>query len=239
MKKLAKTFFMTLVAFAATCAIAADLTTKIIAFASTGAVYRDGTPASSGEWFALCWSPNAEFGGMDADCVATVEGDKVLRVFKYANDGSHLLLVLDGEGETQATGNYFVFMLDTRDANGAVAAANASGKPARVNGSVVATKTNDETFDSYGVAVAADSSVGFVVADGEPARIVGIDPAAKTLTVANLNPVVKYNVVYGSTLTELKNASLSLGGQFAGRSETVTFSFSNFDNAKFFQLKAE
>lgn len=231
MKKLAKTLFMSLIAAAASSAIAADANSKLIKFSTAGDTYADGTAVLDGERYALCWSPNETFSGINvATWKGLADGDEVIRVVSCAKDGKCPLtiFVLDGD-EVKTTGNYFVALLDTR-VSATQLSATVDGKPATVNGAaeavatgtygVAKAETSAPTVDQFGVAVPASLEI---VTTGENAIV----------KVVNINPLVTYSIKYGKTLSlEGGTATFQVENAF-DKESSISF---NFDEANFFRL---
>ena len=225
---------------------AADANSTLITFSSSGDKYADGSPVLDGEWYALCWSANETFGGLDADCNPIAEGDEVLRAISIAKGGvgcPRVVFVLDST-EAKTTGNYFVYMLDTRTSATAVATdADNNGRPDKVNSTTVAmTASSSSGVGNGGISTKGETgktavaSASDVLID-EPAKIVSIDPNGNdvVITVANINPVLRYDIKYGKTIGAITTATTDRKGGFGGDG-TVTFSISK-ENANFFQLK--
>ena len=225
---------------------AADANSTLITFSSSGDTYADGSPVLEGEWYALCWSANETFGGVDAACKPLVEGDVVVRAHPIAKNGGcpYVVFVLSGD-EAKTTGYYFVCLLDTRaTATGPVAAATSDSLPARVNSRTVAMTTSALSGVEAGISSGAtDQTASASVADAlatvtEPAKIVKLDPSGDEvlITVANMHPLVAYNIKYGEKVSDITTSTLratAQKGNYAGGN--VIFSVTK-ENANFFQL---
>lgn len=237
MKKLAKTLFMSLIAAAASSAIAADMNSKLVKFAAENETYKDGAPVLAGEWLALCWSADGTFDGLKADCTPVDSADKVIRVIKWAEEGCcpPIVFVLDGD-DVKTEGFYNVVRLDTRVSATAVAAANDTGLPEFVNATMVEDYAADASAGSVGstVAVSAAGST-FNVEDTvvTPASLTILTTGQNAkVTAINLNPLVTYCIKSGKTLS-LENAPVTVDKSVFDRSAEVTFSF---EDANFFKL---
>ncbi len=250
MKKLAKTLFMTLVATVATGALA-DAADTLVKFSTKPTdLYADGTPVQKGEWYALCWSPNATFGGLNTDCTAAVEGDKVLLVAPLAAEGYCPPTIFELDSKTAPVdGNFFVLLLDTRDAQGKPAAADeTTALPAKVNGVRVALGATSPSGDAKsGLAVGnvgTTSDGTFDVAglgqdDFKPASLaITMNGNQAVVSIIGANPAIRYNVAYGSTVTDIKNRYLDtpVTGALDGSQINVVI---QKDDAKFFKLVRE
>ena len=69
----------------------ADASNLLVSFYSTDDYYADGTQVLPGEWYALCWSPRSEFGGITYDFKPAVEGDIIFSMMpraKVYDDGN-------------------------------------------------------------------------------------------------------------------------------------------------------
>lgn len=225
---------------------AADYTSKLVKFSTSADRYADGSPVIDGEWYALCWSPNETFGGMNANCEPLVTGDKVVRVVSLAKDGRCPLtiFVLDGD-DAKSNGNYFVYLLDTRTSATTVATdADGDKKPDIVNATNLALGGTEESG-----ATASTSGKFNVATDSSKYETEGVIVTPASLTIEttssgaivkaiNLNPLVKYNIKYGATISALKEGEFVLSNEdfsgFAG--DTVQFSVVDGE-ANFFQLK--
>ena len=248
MKSIAK--YLSVAATAVLCgtAFADGPARMVINFTTEPVAYADGSTLQKGEWCALCWSPNENFGGMDANCNPLVAGDKVLRVRPYANaDGSFgpILFVVDAS-EVASGGNYFVYALDTRKAEGGIASANASGKPEVVNGSVLATLSELSAAEG-----AYASSVGNAVDNAAYDPVFAPGSVVKAaiskfelvgdnavITVSGMSPSVRYNVQFGKTLDTISSVKVEKRrtGKLAGGD--VVFEIPK-DEANFFKVVRE
>lgn len=235
MKKLAKTLFMTLVAAAATSAIAGGPDTKIVKFSTGPLFYGDGAAVLDGERFALCWSEDATFEGLTADLQATGADDKVICLAPIAKGGKvpTTMFLIDNAPEN---GFYFVFMLDTRASAETLAdsvTASTLNSFAKVDYS--ADGNSSSSVGEYGESGAGDFNTELFV--DTPAYLT-IEPNGEGVVIKaqNLCPILKYDIQCGSTLTELnKKLNEKSFNSFSGESE-VTFVVTAKENANFFKL---
>lgn len=201
-----------------------------IQFSSTNDKYADGADVIDGEWYALCWSSDDKGGDF-----------KIVRAHPIAKDGGCPLIVFIVEPTAEeANGYYSVCLLDTRTGKETVAAAGSDGLPAKVNswskGTSASAKAlatlsgeSSQTVEATSADVAAAASV-------KPARISGYTQSGDIalITVSDVNPLISYNIKYGSTIDNIANvdAKLKQAGTYDG---TIFFSVDKAD-AKFFQL---
>ncbi len=233
----------------------ADAANICIVFSTQGPdLYADGTPALEGERYALCWSKNAEFGGIDSDGNAIQKGDRVLIFAPLATGGenSHcprIFFQVDSADAPTEAGYYSVYLLDTRTASGSLAGDNAAtGAPAVINGISLAVA---------GVSAAAGSSqvtLGASVTDSDAFAESAVPAAAGNpvitdfnpdgangyayVTVTNLYPSVRYNIRKGGEIGDLKSSTIVLGSDAQSAdaaTEEVVFPVKKTD-AKFFQV---
>lgn len=214
----------------------------LVSFSTEADTYADGTPVLDGEWYALCWSKNETFGGFDLDCNPLVDGDKVLVLAPLAKGGrcGNTLFVVKAKDKPTVHGNYFVYLLDTRDVDGAVAERNGNVPDGAVNGSVVsknytatATSTSGDVVSSGTVDENAAWSES-AIADLVQPRIVDFKPlpnAMVKIDVVDMLPGVKYNVLMGESLDNLN----TYGVTTPKTGDTATFELEAGD-AKFFKV---
>lgn len=219
MKTLVKSFFMTLAAVAATSAIAYTPETKIVSFSTENLFYGDGAPVVDGERFALCWSADGSFDGLTADCKAKDADEAVACIVPLAKDGKvpYTVFFID---DGKVGGEYYMYMLDTRDSAGTVAT---SVTASTVNGFV---KVGDKVSVTTGATKAMDgvSTSGKFNVDGfianEASLTIETVDGAMRVRACNLSPALTYKVKYGKTLNELQEADLTLPQDLTKYGET-------------------
>ena len=244
MKKLAKTLFMSLIAAAASSAIAADMNTKLVSFSTGALTYADGQKVVDGERFAFCYTPDGEFDGLTSDLKAIGEesGEKVICIVP--------LNVVDGVvvpttflvNDDYTDGAYVVLMLDTRTSATTVAknfSADAVNGVAKTSLSVVAKGTGAQDGVTVGSDFAAETFVK------SPASLtISTEGNALIVKAVNLSPVVKYQIKSGETLSDLKSVNFKVSDVFTGFTGTenvsvkdgnATFVVTDSED-KFFQL---
>jgi len=203
----------------------ADASDALIAFSTKppsgdfhGDTYADGTRVLDGEWYALVWSSDGVFDGITTDCRPVDANDRVLIVAPLASGGHcpYVIFQVDSRA-AECSGEYAVFLLDTRSADGrSVAARTAEGKPALLNGAAVTTSYVATAALSGGATVrssveerAWDESV---VADPKQPTITSfrVEGGRVTIQVGDVLPGVKYNVSMGVTPDRLEKFALSV-----------------------------
>lgn len=201
----------------------ADAANVLISFSTEADYYADGNPVLDGEWYALCWAADSSFDGLNIDCTPVNPAEKVLKVSPLAKGGHcpYVIFQIDSK-EAPKNGSYFVYVLDTRSADGtAVAAAtkNAAGKrvPAtEVNGSV-ASKSFTATTSVAKNKLRNGTAVGgtweeSAIADAKMPRITAfkVENAKVKITVADMMPGVKYNVFMGESPSNFNSYGLDV-----------------------------
>ena len=201
----------------------ADAANVLISFSTEADTYADGTPVKDGEWYALCWTADGSFDGLDLDCNPVDPAEKVLVVAPLAENGHCPFVIFQIDSKVApVAGNYFVYVLDTRNASGtAVASAkkNADGKrvPAtEVNGAVASKSfTAAASIGANNANEGVDVSgrwVASTVAEAKQPRITAfkVENAKVKITVADMMPGVKYNIVMGDSPTNLTSYGLDV-----------------------------
>lgn len=154
--------------------------------------YADGITVLDGERYALVAVPKGQdFGGFNADCTATREGDKVLTIAPFAK-GGRLTLTLFQADKADATGKDLkVFLLDTRTSKYSVPAFETPASDLVLNGAVEITDASVEAKAGV-VAITGNSSlINPTIEDFE------IDGDKAKITVGNVRPGLNYQVQCG------------------------------------------
>lgn len=181
--------------------------------------YADGRPVADGEWYALVWTPNGEFGGIKPDCTPMVAGDEIVMKAPLAKDGHCPCTVFqidsgDFAAKGYAEGWFAVILLDTRDDAGKPAT---SGKGLVVHNTAISTiDTIQVTMGTTGASV-SQQEVDSVGKDGwalgmVPTPVfVGINPSLVKdgkervgLTVSNVVEGCEYDVGMGESLDKIE-----------------------------------
>jgi len=225
----------------------ADAGNTLVTFSTKGPdVYADGKPAADGEWYALCWSPTASFGGITSTCQAANEGEKVLLVAPLAEGGRCPTVVFQLDSKTAPkSGNYFIYMLDTRDVNGKAAKAGANNLPITLN-AVIATEAKAACPKDGAAAQVTATGAALASADTWAASDVSDVPAPlikafeisgekAVITVSGLVPSVRYNVFAGETPDAITETPVSLPATGTADAADVKFVL-DADKGKFFRI---
>lgn len=212
----------------------------LISFSTPGPdTYKDGTTVQDGECYALVWSADGVFEGVNADGTPVDANDKVVLVAPVAKDGKcpDLVYQVDAaKAKAMEGGQYGVYLLDTRRtvAGETVVGLNADGQLDFVKSFATATDTVAAPADGIASAAASKPVDGAAVAQyvEVPKPIVAIEVKAATikLTVSGMMPVANYWVEKG---TDLKNVSEKVADVPADGVVEVE----KTDAAAFFQVK--
>lgn len=229
------------VAMAMSFGVFADAANTMIRFSSVGDKYADGSAVVNGEWYALCWAKDV-FDGIKVDCTPVDVADKVLLVAPLTkkDDGSREVYFQVDSKVAPVGGQYYVYVLDTRDGNGEPAKADSRKMPLNVNGAIssqfywiAGDGFRAESKDSGEVPAWIESAIAGA---GEGVKIVGFEVTNEgvEISVTGLIPGATYNVRMGTTPDKLESFAFTTGPQAASGS-AVTFVI-NDKVAKFFQL---
>ena len=220
----------------------ADAANTLISFSTTADFYADGTAVKDGEWYALVWSADGVFEGLNLDCTPVDANDKVIYYASLAKDGhcGYTIFQIDSK-DAPADGVYAVYLLDTRDAAGNVTTGKVNEKPAFVNGAV-ATKeytASTATANTTTATEVAGATWGetAVAGDVTPAKITAFEVkgAKVEITVGGMLPGVKYNVKMGADVKALDNYAFETPKTTADEAKFVI----DANDAKFFQVVRE
>ena len=223
----------------------ADAANVLISFSTTADTYADGTPVKDGEWYALCWSPRETFSGLDLN-YNTLKSDEKLLILAPLAEGGHcpyVIFQIDSQ-EAPTGGNYFVYLLDTRDVTGetvAVATKDESGR--RVPDGVVNGSAEAQSFTasaSIGSSIATTSTTSASIAAGDWAAVqpkitaFEVKDAKVKITVAGMMKGLDYRVNMGKDLGKMKSFDVK------SQSENgEAFFLIEPDDARFFKIVAE
>jgi hypothetical protein len=177
----------------------------LVSFSTNGAEpdrYADGEVVMNGECYALVWSSDGVFEGLNADGTPIDPNDRVVLVAPVAKNGHcpEVTFQIDAaEAEQQKNGQYGVLLLDTRvNVNGVVSPRGISGGSlSMVNGYGAVAEGQKITSSDRGVTVDALLRGDGFVAGENAASVKGVkQPRIKhirivgdkvLLTVENLN----------------------------------------------------
>ena len=230
--------------------VLADAANVLITYSSKPVdCYADGRPVADGEWYALVWTPNGEFGGIKPDCTPMVAGDEIVMKAPLAKDGHCPCTVFqidsgDFAAKGYVSGWFAVILLDTRDEAGKPAT---SGKDLVVHNTAISTiETIQVTMGTTGASVSQQEvdSVGKDgwVLDMVPTPVyIGINPSFVVegvervgLTVSNVFERFEYKVGMGESLDKMETFDKM---KFTGinADTTVTFDVEK-KNSGFFSI---
>ena len=179
-------------------------------FSSSGDTYADGTAVENGEVYALVWSADGAFGGINSDGSLVRAGDEIVRTSFAENGGCFPTIFVLDSTKLKTTGSYQVYLLDTRafaaDGTAGAPTGLSEGKLTKVNGCSAVTsatfkrqdKLAENTVKTEG---AGGAAMGFA-ADTPAPVITGVTPTADgkvVITVSNVVPYVPYAVSCGAT----------------------------------------
>lgn len=199
----------------------ADAKNVLISFSTEKDYYADGiTEVKDGEWYALCWAKDGKFDGLNLDCTPVDSNDKVLILAPLAKGGKcpYVLFQLDSKEVPPGGGEYFVYVLDTRDVTAttpAKAKKTEDGRyvPEIANGAVAATE---------GVSVAASTG----------AKVVKTESVASEVAWAPVQPKITAFKVEGATV------KITVAGMLSGHPYTVKMGATP-DNLTAYEVKAQ
>lgn len=202
-----KTALFCAVAAAAFGVFAEDL---MFEFSSSGDTYADGTAVENGEVYALVWSADGAFGGINSDGSLVRAGDEIVRTSFAENGGCFPTIFVLDSAKVKATGVYQIYLLDTRafaaDGTAGAPTGLTEGKLTKVNSCSAVTSATFKRQDQLaGNAVKAEGAGGAAMgfaADTPVPVITGVTPTADgkvVITVSNVVPYVPYAVSCGAT----------------------------------------
>ena len=179
-------------------------------FSSSGDTYADGKAVENGEVYALVWSADGAFGGINNDGSLVRAGDEIV-LTSFAKDGGccPTIFVLK-DGEAKASGIYQVFLLDTRafaaDGTAGAPVGLTEGKLTKVNGCSAVTaatfKRQDQLADNtVKTEGAGGTAMGFAADTPTPdiKDITTTTDGKVVITVVNVVPYVPYAISCGET----------------------------------------
>lgn len=225
----------------------ADAANVLVSFSTTEDYYLDGNPVVDGEWYALCWSADGSFDGLNIDCTPVDSSEKVLILAPLAKDGHcPYTLFQMAANSVPNYGNFYVYLLDTRDVTKTSAASSTkvAGRniPATtVNGSATTTskfsvnKSVSVTSTEANVAAAAESGVAWVPVRPKITAF-EVDPSTTTvkITVAGMMSGIDYKVSMGANINEMESYNVTPQTEDGEAYFTI-----QQDDARFFQVVTE
>jgi hypothetical protein len=223
-----------------------------VSFQTTGPdKYADGTTVLDGECYALVWTADGVFEGLNVDGSCVDPADEVVAALPWAKDGAFPATMFNIATNTKyvAGGELAVYLLDTRkfiDGEAKVSGVNAEGKLVFVNAS---SKVDEAvTVSGAGAApsakAAAAGAVEGAVASALPAdvpmpKVTGLDFVKVNgsdyvkLTVGNTVGFANYAVQGGNSVAVdgAVGADAKTGG-----AESITLLYPKTSDANFFKV---
>ena len=222
----------------------ADAANVLISFSTEADYYADNTLVLNGEWYALCWSPRETFGGLTLECEPVNADERVLILAPLAKGGRCPYVVFQVDSKKAPTGgNYFVYLLDTRDVTGSTPAAVASKSGRLVPASVV---NGSAVAQSFSASATAGSVVTSATADGASVaqsdwsavqpKITAFEVkgAKVKITVAGMMSGLEYKVSMGEELDDMTVYSIK-----PETKDGKAFFVIDADDARFFKIVTE
>ena len=220
----------------------ADAANVLISFSTEADYYADGKQVIDGEWYALCWSPRETFSGLDLNYNTLKSDEKLLILAPLAKGGRcpYVLFQIDSK-EAPKGGNYFVYLLDTRDVTGASPASaktdETSGRcvpDGVVNGSVAAQCFTASASVGSNIATGASAANGSWSAVQPRITAFEVKGAEVKITVAGMMSGLTYKVNMGEVLDNM--TSYEVTPQNDG---SEAYFIIEPDQARFFKIVAE
>ena len=224
----------------------ADAANVLISFSTEADYYADGIKVLDGEWYALCWSPRETFAGLDLNYNTLKSDEKVLILAPLAKGGRcpEVFFQIDSK-EAPTGGNYFVYLLDTRDVTGTAPAIAKTDKSSgrRVLDGVVNGSAEAQSFTasaSVGSSIASTSATGASIAADDWAPVqpkitaFEVKDAQVKITVAGMMSGLTYKVSMGEDLNDMTSYKIKPQTE-AGEA----FFLLDPKDARFFKVVAE
>jgi len=183
---------------------------KLLSFSTPGPdKYADGTVVKDGECYALVWTKKGvTFAGFTADGKAVGADSKVIAYVPVAKGGRCPTVVFEIDAdlaETLAGGEYSIYMLDTRLADGRVGVLNADGVPLALNGYGAIVSSDEEKADGSPSSISG-ASVQQMTKSALPADLPKPKIVAMKIAGANVILTVKGTVPYLQYATKSRGA---------------------------------
>ena len=224
----------------------ADAANVLISFSTTADYYADGEKVLDGEWYALCWSPRETFSGLDLN-YNTLKSDEKLLILAPLAEGGHcpyVIFQIDSQ-KAPTGGNYFVYLLDTRDVTGTTVASAKTDKTSgrRVPDGVVNGSAEAQSFTasaSVGSSIATTSATSASIAAGDWAAVqpkitaFEVKDAKVKITVAGMMNGLTYKVNMGEDLNNMKSFDVKSQAE-----DGEAFFLIDHKDARFFKIVAE
>ena len=238
MKKL---LFSVCAALFATALTAGEIKYEVVSFSTTGAdKYADDSTVPDGEVYALIWTADGVFEGLNADGTTIDANDKIV-VALALNQGEDVVINFDAANPMLASGQFGVYLVDTRtfgEDGVAKAAGLKNGKLTRVN----ATQKLDSqvSVSAAGTSVKkATASEKKAVASALPADIpqpkitdMELTPDNVILTVEGTAACANYAVQGGATPA----ANGQIGPSVTGNGNTIKLFYPKTSDTAFMKV---
>lgn len=207
MKKL---LFSVCAALSATALTAGEIKYEAVSFSTTGAdKYADGSDVLDGEVYALVWTADGVFEGLNADGT-TIDANDKLVVALALNQGEDVVINIDAANPMLASGQFGAYLVDTRtfgEDGVAKAAGLKNGKLKRVNatqklGSQVSVSTSGAA-ETLATAAEKKAVASALPADIPQPKITDMEltPDNVILTVEGTAECANYAIQGGDTPT--------------------------------------
>lgn len=223
-----------------------------VSFQTTGPdKYADGETVLDGECYALVWTADGVFEGLNVDGTCVDSADEIVVVLPWAENGAFPATIFNIKDDTKyfASGELAFYLLDTRkfiDGKATVSGVDATGKLVFVNAAskVDAPVTVAKAGAAPSGQAAEEGAVGAAVASALPADVPV--PTVKKLdfvkvnggdfvklTVANTVGYANYAVQGGDTV----KAEGAVGTDAkVGGADTITLLYPKTGDANFFKV---
>ena len=218
-----------------------DAANRLLSFHTTGPdYYADGSVVLDNEWYALVWSSDGQFNGIDVNNNPIRENDRIILMAPLAENGHcpYTIFQIDSCSTNNFSyGEYAVYILDTRNTDlSKPSLASSDGTPVLINGLQLAANFKIDSTTAYCQSV---NSYDWMLSDDTNV----IQPVITSLKfknefveliVTNLQSNIKYNVQMGMDLNEFNEYGLSI----PQTGDNSVFKF-NPKNSNFFRIVRE
>ena len=188
---------------------------QVLSFSVQGTeTYADGSALADGECYALVWSKDGVFEGINADGTAKGADDEVIYIGKIVKGADVSFQIADG---FKSSGSFDIWILDTRVfENGAVKSIGKSGDKVTVTKAVKATTAAIQVAGSQSAPTAIGGVPGGAVVDAPtaPANIpqlrftsIRLDGDYVVMEAEDVVPGVNYATVAGGKESGITTAT--------------------------------
>ena len=247
-----KKFVIAASAIASALALTAAEEFASVSFQTTGPdKYADGQTVLDGECYALVWTADGVFEGLNVDGTCVDPADELVIALPWAKDGAFPATMFNISTETKyiASGELALYLLDTRkfidgaakvsgvDAEGKLVFVNASSK---VNEAVTASVAGSAPAAKTAAAGAVDGAVASALPEDVPSpKVTGLDFVKVNgadyvkFTVANTVGFANYAVKGGDTVAV--DGAVGTDAKTGG-AESITLLYPKTADANFFKV---